>query len=204
MNNHCIQELKDKLEQIKAQYNIEPIFVGLFGSQCKGYAGPESDYDFYVPYIAPIGKYLQAVAVDTLQIEDKEKLPPQISFEISDGEKLRKIQLNFIDFPDYIRELTCANIDFNLALDNPYVIYCSKSVLDLIRYLAKVQFNLQKVKEQSLARVRREIARLKSWGNPESKGIPPLASELADGMYRILFAASTTHNENVNNRSFFY
>ena len=203
MNNHCIQELKDKLEQIKIQYNIQPVFVGLFGSQCKGYAGSESDYDFYVPYIGPIGKYLQAVAVDTLQVEDKEKLPPQISFEITDGEKVRKIQLNFVDFPNYIRELTCANIDFNLALDNPYVIYCSKSVLDLIRYLAKVQFNLEKVKHASLSRVRKTIAELKAWGNPESKAMPPHTSEIADGMYRMLFAAGTTHSSNVHIRSFF-
>lgn len=203
MKTSCIQELKNKLEQIKAQYNIQPIFVGLFGSQCKGYAGPESDFDFYVPYIDPIGKYLQAIAVDAPQAEEKEKLPPQISFEIYDGTKLRKIQLNFIDFPDYIRELTNANIDFNLALDNPYLIYCSTSVLGLIRYLAKVQFNLEKIKHMSLGRVRKTIGVLKSWDDPTSKAMAPNTSEIMDGMYRALFASMTTMPDNCSISCFF-
>lgn len=203
-NNYDFHKaIRDKLSEIALKYNIEPLFVGLFGSHVKGYHGPDSDYDFYVPYVGELADYVRAIDVDTKQIQNIEKLPAQISMKITVKEKEYDIQLNFENFPHYVNELVGSNIDFNLALHNPLMHFCNPSVIGWLKKLAETQFAVEKVRHMCLRRARRAMHQLDDVDNPSSKQTKPKPSEITDGIYRLLFASLMTNGNNASCNSFF-
>lgn len=175
------------LRDIAHQYAITPLFAGMFGSRPKGYDGPESDFDLYVPYIGQFAQYLRVLDVDTRQLEGKDILPPQITIQVVHKNKPINVQLNFVSFDHYIQELTRNNIDFRMSLDNVLVRYCSQSAITLLKISAHTYVDLENIKHKCLGRASKTVALMKS-----GKAIKH--SEVTDGLYRLLYAAVTMNN----------
>lgn len=192
------------LRVVAGQYNICPLFAGLFGSRAKDYAGPGSDWDLYVVYQGPLMQYAKLLNAETHQQRGEEALPPQISYETRD--EAVRIQLNFVSVDFFAQELGRNNLDFRMALDN-----CtwarggdeqeSSLLVTIFMELAEwvsLTYSAEKIKHTGLGRAAKVIKALK-----EGQEVRP--SELTDGLYRLFSAWAVTQPqllpEYVHNRT---
>jgi predicted nucleotidyltransferase len=181
---------RHELMHVAHFYGITPVFVGLFGSRAKGYHGPESDFDLYVPYVGKLGQYVRALDLDTRQVEGEPILPPQITIEVPGANnKTLSIQLNFMSLDHYIQELGRNNVDFRIALDNILLTYCDSSFTNLLHELAAVNVDLENIKNKALGRASKTAAMLRKVEGAQIKGPKIKPSEITDGIYRLLLAA---------------
>lgn len=179
-----------QMEKVSQTYGINPLFAGLFGSEAKGYSGPDSDIDLYVPYVGDISQYVKAISIDTMQIEGELRLPPQetVVFTNSLG-KEHSVQFNYESFDHYVQELTRSNLDFRMSLDN---ILWKKpemdQLIDLLHTLAAGYFDPEKVKHTTLSRASKALNQLK-----KLEVVNP--SEITDGFYRLLYAINLVEGD---------
>lgn len=176
-----------EVTRVAHHYGITPVFAGVFGSRAKGYNGPQSDFDLYIPYVGKLGQYVRALDIDTSQIDGEPVLPPQITVEVIplDG-RTYSVQLNFVSLDHFIQELTRNNIDFRIALDNILLTYCNKAFIDQLGWLTTIHTDLENIKNKALGRASKTAALLK---RSDLGRIKP--SEVTDGIYRLLLAAAT-------------
>jgi predicted nucleotidyltransferase len=189
---------EEQLKEVAHRYGITPVFVGMFGSRAKGYSGPKSDFDLYVPYIGKLSQYIRALDMDTSQVDGEEILPPQITVEVvGNDNQAYSVQLNFVSLDHYIQELNRCNVDFRIALDNILLTYCERSFIDLLDDLATANADLENLKHKALGRASKTAAMLRPLKPGDIRKGPKLKpSEVTDGIYRLLLAAATV-NENV-------
>jgi predicted nucleotidyltransferase len=211
MNDWHISQVKNRLEKIAKQYGITLLFAGLFGSRAKGYACPESDYDFYVVYHGPLKQYVKVINYDTRQFNEEDVLPPQISFDaecltnLSLGEaamnicpgappemavvtgiiKKTRIQLNFLSFDFFVQEVGRSNLDFRIALGNIKLAWCDETLINSIRLFSKTSFDPEKYKHTGYGRAAKAVTLLKNRDDVRH-------SEVSDGLYRLFMAWAAT------------
>lgn len=178
------EQLKVKVMEIAVKYNITPIMAGLYGSRAKGCAGPQSDFDFYVPYVGQVKDYVKALDVNTKQVHAEETLPAQLTFMMLVENIEYKVQLNFEDYPHFVSELSKNNIDFQLAVYNEFGIYAHPESISLFKELIACKLSLLNIKHHSIDRVRKVLHQLQE----NNKRVKP--SEVMDGLYRLFMAAS--------------
>ncbi|BAW19091.1 hypothetical protein [Ralstonia phage RP31] len=202
-----LPHVKERLEEIAKQYNITLLFAGLFGSQAKGYAGPDSDYDFYVVYHGPLIQYVKAINFDTRQFKEEDILPPQISFTLKQLHNLSieaisitpggmapmgrcdvretRIQLNFVSFDFFVQEISRCNLDFRIALDNIQLSWNALEVVTQLHHFAMVSYDPNKYKHTGYGRAAKAVEIIKCWEEVRR-------SEVTDGLYRLLMGWAAT------------
>lgn len=191
MNTMTLNEVIVKqMEKVSQTYGINPLFAGLFGSEAKGYSGPDSDIDLYVPYVGDISQYVKALDIDTTQIEGELRLPPQETVVFTDTlGKEHSVQFNYESFDHYVQELTRSNLDFRLALDN--ILWKkpeSDQLIDLLHDIAATYFDPERVKHSTLSRTSKALNQLK-----KLEVINP--SEITDGFYRLFYAINLVEGD---------
>lgn len=183
------RQLGVAIQGIEKEYLITPCKAGLFGSRAKGYATPESDFDLYVPYVAPADLYLKAFDVNTCQIDGDPVVPAQVTIDIVEDGKTFKVQLNFEPLDHFMRELSKSNLDFRMAVINTVDSYYGKSIFPIFNELLLLNFDLEKIKQVSLRRASAAVHALRN--NNEIS-----LSEVIDGIYRLLITANATSKQN--------
>lgn len=206
--NNFMPHVRTELGVIADRYDISVLFVGLFGSQAKGYAGPESDYDFYVVYHGKLGQYVKAIDFDTRQFKEEEVLPPQISIDvpylvldnppaqnspelISSRVEKARVQLNFVSYDAFMRELGDSNLDFRIALDNICISADDKSIEKLAKNFATVSYDPQKYKHTGYSRALKAEVIIKKWKSAENTEAVR-RSEVTDCLYRLFMGWAAT------------
>lgn len=167
------------------------LFAGFFGSQVKGYAGRNSDYDVHVVYLNKPEYYLKALNVDgPVPIP---KLPTQIThFYDSVGDiayinpektpsDAFKIQYNFVEFTEYVKGLTQTYFDYRYSLHNVFY-NGDEDLIPLLQDLARSFMDRQKLRVSSYNRAARYVAAYE----PFSKAMKPSNSELWDALHSFL------------------
>jgi predicted nucleotidyltransferase len=182
-----------KLREIAETYKIIPLFAGLFGSQAKGYAGPDSDYDLYVVYQGALIQYVKVIDFETNQQRGEESLPTQITIEAQRNGSPVSVQLNFVSLDFFAQEIGCkSNIDFRMALDHAaWLQDDTEQVLNLISLLnelANSSYDAEKVKHTGLGHASKVVKKIKN-----NEDITP--SELTDGLYRFFMAWGVTNKD---------
>lgn len=201
-----LRALRDRVEEECRKYEITPLFVGAFGSRAKGYATEKSDYDFHVIYLGPDSKYIKAIDYDLSEHLGKEVLPPQISFQLVEtwgpyqsqpyGEmkfdhKSIEVQLNFIDYADYVKELRRNNIDFRISLSQRVMEFELSErfeIWEMLDRYARAHYDPAAIHHGGYSRA--AGAALKVVGSAGHK-----RGELVDGLYRLFMSFAATDIE---------
>lgn len=184
-----LQALDEKFKEIDAQYNVSCMFAGLFGSRAKGYSGPKSDFDFYVPYVGSIYQCFKAIDVDTREIDGEPVIPAQVTFEINEGDKPHTVQLNFVPYSHFVSQLGNSNVDFRIALNHITIYKCSSDIIRLFFAFAQSSFDAEKVKFMCLGRAKKTARQI-------IEGDDLVPSEVLDSLYRLFLAARMTNPTN--------
>lgn len=177
------------------RYQIRPVYAGVFGSQAKGCAGPFSDIDLYVVYLGPVRQYAKLLDVDTKQVAEEDRLPPQITLpSVYRGEERLTedhppVQLNFVSLDFFVREIGKNNLDFRIGQDNLIIDFMGyDSLIRQIDTFAASTFDPEKVRHTCAGRARRVMHSLRDLVDPD-----PRPSELVDALYRLFLAWAVTN-----------
>jgi predicted nucleotidyltransferase len=183
------------MREIQAQcdrFHIRPVYAGVFGSQAKGYAGPESDIDLYVVYLGGISQYARMIPADTRQVAEEESVPPQVTLSVLQRTHAdftvdeKEVQLNFVSLDFFVREIGKGNLDFRIGHDNLVIDFMGNDALTKqIDTFAASTFDAERYRHSCAGRASKARGLMKSGGEIKH-------SEISDAIYRLFLGWAVT------------